>query len=306
MSLFSLDTGFDSTPGSPDATYNPQILDGVELAQFFTRQVHFQGRYISGITVNSDGITLPQGYIFILDPYLLYSFGSAIKYANYFIWNIDGVDIDTPKWASNYATDVGIAAPEVSNGRGYRGLKIIDTTSGSKVVKLKAMGPSWVLMGNVYFDVIGDNTAITGTYKSHILIKAIPSADIIGQTVRELNTTWQTIDGFSQTVDAVLPAGVSQLPNSALNKYIVFARTTAGNWTYYTPTNPQVGDWIGLMVINNNTTSNVTLTCQSPNQVLVASLYGQLQTTAFMWKWTGIRWVEIPFSSQGLVKLPRA
>lgn len=296
MSMFSLDTGFDSVAGSPDATYNPQILENVELAKFFTRQVHYQGKYIEGIVVDANGITLPQGYIFVLDPYLFYSGGTNQTYANYFIWNIDGVDSDVPKWASNYATDVGISAPEVANGRGYRGYKIVDTTSGAKVIKLKAMGNSWSLMGTVYFDVEATSTAIPSTHKSHILIKAIPSADITNPVIRELNTA----------TECVFPASTSQLDSSALNKYIVFTRTTAGAWTYYTPLNPQVGDWIGLMIVNSNSTSTITLTCQSPAQTLVSAKYGSLQSTCYMWIWTGIRWVEIPFSSQGLVKLPRA
>jgi hypothetical protein len=304
MSQFSLDTGFDSVAGSPDPTYNPRILDGVELGQFFTRQVHHQGRYIDGITVDVNGITLPQGYIFILDPYLMYAGGTVLKYTNHFIWNIDGVDIDVPKWASNYAHDLNAITGETINGRGYRGYKIVDTTSGAKVVKLIAKGEAWAAMGDVYFDVIGNNTAITGTHKSHILIRAIPSADVVGQTVRELNTTWQSIDGFSQTADAVLLGATSQLPASALNKYLIFNRAQTSS--YFTPTNPQVGDWIGLMVVNNLATYTMTLTHSTPNQQLIASVYGTLQTTAFMWIWTGIRWVEIPFSSQGLVKLPRA
>lgn len=298
MSQFSLDTGFDSVAGSPNPTYNPQILDGVELAQFFTRQVHHQGRYIDGITVDANGITLPQGYIFVLDPYLFYSGGVGARYANYFIWNIDGVDIDTPKWASNYASDLAtLPNSEATTGRGYRGYKIVDTTSGAKVVKLIAKGPSWAAIAPVYFDVSATATlTIAGNHKSHILIRAIPSADIVGQTVRQL------VVG----TDTYSLAGVSQIPDTQLNKYMLFERTTAGTWTYYTPVNPQVGDWIGLLVVNNNTTSTCTLTCQSPVQTLVSAKYGQLQTSAYMFQWTGVRWVEIPFSSQGLVKLPRA
>lgn len=294
MSQFSLDTGFDSVAGSPDPTYNPQILDGIELGKFFTRQVHHQGKYIEGITVDANGITLPQGYIFVLDPYMFYSGGVGARFNNHFVWNIDGVDIDVPKWASHYASDQAVTG---GNGRGYRGYKIVDTTSGAKVVKLIAKGTEWLDGAPYYFDVSATATlSIVGTHKSHILIRAIPSADIVGQTVREL------VVG----TDTYSLAGISQIPDTQLNKYMLFERTTAGTWTYYTPINPQVGDWIGLLVVNNNTTSTCTLTCQSPVQTLVSAKYGQLQTSAYMFQWTGVRWVEIPFSSQGLVKLPRA
>lgn len=298
MSQFSLDTGFDSVAGSPDPTYNPQILDGVELGKFFTRQVHHQGKYIEGITVDANGITLPQGYIFVLDPYLFYSGGVGARYANYFIWNIDNVDQDVPKWASNYASDLAtLPNSEATTGRGYRGYKIVDTTLGAKVIKLIAKGPSWQAIAPVYFDVSATSSlTIVGNHKSHILIRAIPSADVVGQTVRELviaNDTYNL-------------AGVSQVPDTALNKYLLFNRTTAGTWTYWLPANPQVGDWVGLFVVNNNTTSTCTITSPPTSQTLVSAKYGQLQTSAYMWQWTGVRWVEIPFSSQGLVKLPRA
>ncbi len=77
QSIFALETTFQSTPGTQDPTYNPRILDGVELHQFFTTQAHYIGKYIEGIIVNTNGITFPQGWYFVLDPYLYYSSGTT-------------------------------------------------------------------------------------------------------------------------------------------------------------------------------------------------------------------------------------
>jgi hypothetical protein len=304
MSLFSLDTGFDSVAGTIDPTYNPRILSGSELHQFFTRQIHISGKYIDGITVDTNGIVLPQGYMYVLDPYLYYSSGTTWRNGPYFIWDVDGVDQDHPRWSSHYAAvELSYASPDENNKRGYRGLKYLDCSLSSKTLKIKALGP-WSAMGNVYFDNQQTNAVITSTHKSHILIHAIPSVDVVNQTVRQLDTAWTTIDGFSQTVDAVLLGTVTQIPNSALNKYLIFNRLQTTSYT--TPTSPQTGDWLGVILTNNNATYTMTLSCATPTQTLLSAVDGLEQQTCFMWTWTGIRWVEIPFSSQGLVKLPRA
>lgn len=304
MSQFSLDTGFDSVAGTIDPTYNPRILDGLELHQFFTRQVHLNGKYIDGITVDSNGIVLPQGYSYILDPMMYYSSGSTWLHSPHFVWVVDGTELEAPRFASHYASDTSTTAPDVGNGRGYRGLIYLDCSSAPKTVKLIARG-IWANMGNVYFDNQQTNAAITSTHKSHILCYAIPSSAIDNPTVRELDTTWQLINGWNQTVDCILPAGLSQLPADALNKYIVFARDVAGTWTYYTPLNPQVGDWLGVMVTNATTASGFVLSCQSPVQTLVASTTGRYGETAFMFVWTGNFWKRIPFHEKGYVKLRR-
>ena len=307
MSLFSLDTGFDSTPGIYDPVYNPRIVEGTEIAKFFTRQVHFNGRYVDGIVVDANGITLPQGYVYILDPILFYSGGgtSNTRVMNHFRYEIEGIDIANPKWASHYATDVVVSNGETIASRGYKGFKYIDCSLTSKNVKIKAWG-DWAGLGNVYFDVEHNNTSITVTHKSHILIHAIPSDDLTNQTVRTLDASQTLINGWLQSVDCIFPSTVSQLPADALNKYVVCTRTVAGSYTYYTPLNPTKGDWIGFIMTGNVATANFTLTCQSPAQTLVAAGTGTQMETCFMWQWTGSRWVQIPFSSQGLVKLPRA
>lgn len=304
MSQFSLDTGFDSVAGTIDPIYNPRILDGLELHQFFTRQTHLNGKYVDGITVDSNGIVLPQGYSYILDPMIYYSSGSTWLHSPHFVWIVDGVELAAPRFASHYASDTITTAPDVGNGRGYRGLIYLDCSVASKTVKLIARG-IWANMGNVYFDNQQTNAAITSTHKSHILCYAIPSAAIDNPTVRELDTTWQLINGWNQTVDCILPTNVSQLPADALNKYIVFARDVAGTWTYYTPLNPQVGDWLGVIVTNATTTSGFVLTCQSPVQTLVASTTGIYSETTFMFIWTGNLWKQIPFHEKGHVKLRR-
>lgn len=305
MSQFSLDTGFDSTPGVQDPVYNPRILDGVELHQFFTRQVHLNGRNIEGITVDTNGIVFPQGYSYILDPMMYYSSGTTWYHSPHFRWIIDGVEQENPKFASHYASDtIGTNLGE-ANGRGYRGLIYLDCSLASKTVKIVARSSFWNDMGNVYFDNQQTNAVITSTHKSHILCYAIPSADISNPTVRQLDTTWQVINGWNQTADAILPTNVSQLPADALNKYIVFARDVAGTWTYSTPLNPQVGDWLGVMITNATTNSFFVLTCQSPAQTLVASSIGRGLETCYMFVWTGNLWKRIPFSEKGLVKLRR-
>lgn len=305
MSQFSLDTGFDSVPGTQDLTYNPRILDGLEVHQFFTRQVHINGKYIEGITVDENGIVLPQGYSYVLDPYFYYSSGSTWRHNPHFIWVVDGVDQSFPRFASQYASDISPTAPDIANGRGYRGLKYIDCSLSSKTVKIRAVG-TWDLMGNVYWDNQQTNATLTASHKSHILIDAIPSADIVNQTPRTLDATQTLINGWYQSVDCIFPNTVSQLPADALNKYIVATRTVSGAYTYYTPLNPQVGDWLGFMVTSAPSGSTFTLSCQSPAQTLMAGVSGANSNTAFMFIWSGARWVEIPFTDHEFVKLPRA
>ncbi len=72
QSIFAIETGFDSVLGVQDPVYNPRILDGLEVHQFFTRQVHYAGKYIEGVSVSTNGISLPVGYYFLLDPYMYY------------------------------------------------------------------------------------------------------------------------------------------------------------------------------------------------------------------------------------------
>lgn len=306
MSQFSLDTGFDSVPGTQDPTYNPRILDGVEVHKFFTRQVHLNGKYIEGITVDENGIVLPQGYSYVLDPYFYYSSGSAWKHAPHFIWVVDGVDQAFPRFASQYAGDVTPSTTgDVANGRGYRGLKYIDCSLTSKTVKVRAVGP-WDFMGNVYWDNQQTNATLTAAHKSHILCYAIPSADIVNETPRTLDATQSTINGWLQSSECIFPTNVSQLPADALNKYIVCTRTVSGAYTYYTPLNPNVGDWLGFVVTSAPSACTFTLSCQSPAQTLASAVSGATSNTAFMFVWTGARWVETPFTDHEFVKLPRA
>ena len=308
MSQFSLDTTFASVPGTQDPTYNPLIVDGLEVHQFFTTQTHMNGKYIDGITVDSNGIVFPQGYSYILDPFFYYSSGTTWRHSPHFIWVIDGVDQAWPKFASQYASDQNsmVAPNDSNNGRGYRGLKYLDCSLSSKTVKIRAVGP-WSAMGSVYWDNQQTNASLLNNNKSHILIHAIPSADIVNQTPRVLDSTQVLTNGWYQSADCIFPSTVSQLPADALNKYIVATRAVAGSYTYYTPLNPQVGDWLGFIATANLATSLFSLTCQSPSQSLVSGLAGTHPQTCFGFRWTGARWVEVPFSSlTGLVKLPRA
>jgi hypothetical protein len=308
MSLFSLDTGFNSTPGTQDPIFNPLIVEGLEVHSFFTAQTQMNGKYIDNITIDNNGIVLPQGYSYILDPYFYYSSGTAWKHAPHFIWVVDGVDQAFPRFSSQYAGDnIPSTTGDIANGRGYRGLKYIDCSLASKTVKIRAVGP-WNLMGNVYWDNQQTNTALTSSHKSHILIYAIPSASIENQTPRTLDATQTLINGWNQSVDCIFPTTSAQLPADALNKYIVCTRTTAStSFTYNTPANPVVGDWLGFIVASNSNSTLFTLSCLSPTQTLVSNVSGYSQNTCYGFKWTGVRWVEVPFTSlTGLVKLPRA
>ena len=305
MSQFSLDTTFESTQGNQDTIYNPLIIDGLEVHKFFTTQTHMNGKYIEGITVDSNGIVFPQGYSYILDPFFYYSSGTTWRHAPHFIWVIDGVDQAWPKFASQYASDVIPSSPDLPNGRGYRGLKYLDCSLSSKTVKIRAVGP-WSAMGNVYWDNQQTSAAQLNNNKSHILIHAIPSADIVNQTPRTLLTSPTTNLGAAGAYsdDCFFTGTVSQLPSQALNKYWVFNLSTT--ITYLTPLNPQVGDWFRIMVVRNNSTNLVSVSCSNPVQSLVSGVAGTHQSTCFGFKWTGARWVEIPFTDNEIVKLPRA
>lgn len=307
MSQFSLDTGFDSVPGTQDPTYNPLITEGLEVHQFFTRQTHMNGRYIDGITADSNGIVLPQGYSYVLDPYFYYSSGTTYRHGPHFIWVVDGVDQSFPKFASHYGSDQPVVSPDSPNGRGYRGLKYLNCSLSSKTVKIRAVGP-WSAMGNVYWDNQQTNATLLSTHKSHILIYAIPSADIVNQTPRTLDATQTDVGGWLQSVDCIFPSTVSQLPSAALNRYIVCTRAVAGSYTYTAPilAERQKGDWMGFIVTSTTTGANFTLNSANPNQTLVTSVASNATNTAFMFVWTGSRWVETPFTDHEFVKLPRA
>ncbi len=309
MSQFSLDTGFDSVPGTQDPTYNPLIVDGLEVHQFFTTQTHMNGKYIEGITVDSNGIVFPQGYSYILDPFFYYSSGTTWRHSPHFIWVIDGVDQAWPKFASQYASDQNsmVAPNDSNNGRGYRGLKYLDCSLSSKTVKIRAVGP-WSAMGSVYWDNQQTNASLLNNNKSHILIHAIPSADIANQTPRVLDSTQVLTNGWYQNADCIWASAVSQLPADALNKYVICTATAAStSYIYYTPSNPSVGDWLGFIITSNSSSTTFTVNVLSPLQNLVLSgVAGTHTNTCFGFKWTGARWVEVPFTSlTGLVKLPR-
>jgi len=311
MSLFSLETSFDSVPGTQDPTYNPLIVDGLEIHGFLDRQTHISGKYIEGITVDPTGIYLPQGYSYILDPYIYYSSGTTYQPSPYFSWIIDGVEDTTLKFASHYATDVGVSAPNTATGRGYRGLKYIDCSSASKVIKLKAQGV-WSSMGNVYFDNQQTNAVLTSTHKSHILVYAIPSADITTPSITSLDMSFTSLgtSGSYSTNAFFLGATLQtiQLPTEALNKYCIYnppsTPTPANDTNYRTPTNPSVGDFIGLMIARGAVSTTAAVSCVSPAQTLLTATSASNTNTCYMWQWTGIRWVEIPFSTFGLVKIP--
>ncbi len=306
MSQFSLDTGFDSVPGTQDPIYNPLIVDGLEVHQFFTTQTHMNGRYIENITVSTDGIVFPQGYSYILDPFFYYSSGTTYRHAPHFIWVVDGVDQEFPKFASHYVADTIPTSPDLPNGRSYRGLKYLDCSLSSKTLKIRAVGP-WSAMGNVYWDNQQTNAALTSSHKSHILIHAIPSVSITNPTPRVLDATQTNINSWLQSADCIFPSTVSQLPSDALNKYIICTRAVAGTYTYNTPLNPNVGDWLGFVVTSSLATATFSLTCATPSQTLTSAIIGNSQNTCYGFLWTGARWVEIPFTDlTGLIKLPRA
>jgi len=59
---------------------------------------------------------------------------------------------------------------------------------------------------------------------------------------------------------------------------------------------------IGLMIASVAVSSTATVSCVSLAQTLLTAT--NALNTCYMWQWTGIRWVEIPFSTFGLVKIP--
>jgi hypothetical protein len=61
---------------------------------------------------------------------------------------------------------------------------------------------------------------------------------------------------------------------------------------------------IGLMIARVAVSSTATVSCSSPAQTLLTATNALNTNTCYMWQWTGIRWVEIPFSTFGLVKIP--
>lgn len=311
-SLMSLDTAFVSMPGVPDPVYNPIIVDGLYVHSFFTTQTHFAGRTIEGITVDSDGIVLPSGYHFLLDPLLYYSSGSTWLHSPHFIWEINGVEQTTPKFGSHYASDNNLqTAPDSNNGRGYSGIIYVDCSLASKTLKLKAVGP-WVNMGNVYFDTQQTNATLTTSNRSHILIHAFANANIINPTVRELIITPTTsvnggVDG-SYTTDVYFAGSGTALtlPVEALNKYFIFNGATSATYQMPALESRNVGDWIGLIQAKSGSSIFVTIQSSNPTQILVSSLTASSPSNGLMWMWTGSRWSEIPFSTKGVVKLPRA
>ena len=294
QSIFTLETGFDSVAGVQDPTYNPRILDGVEVHQFFTRQVHFVGKYIEGVSTSVDGLVLPQGYYFLLDPYMYYSGGSTYVRTPYFTWNIDGVDT-VPRFQSHYLSD----QPTGSNAS-YRGLRFVDCSASSKTLKIVARGAGWASMGNVYFDNQQTTTALTTSHKSHIDIYAIEVASYVNPVVSTLDAT-NSIASWG---------GAQQMPAETLNKFWV--NTTALTQTFYAPIPSQVGDWFGFFQLNNSTTAAITITSPPTSQTLISSVVGSTGAAnnnkdmggrvAWKWVWTGKRWVEVPVSNEGYVK----
>ena len=65
-----------------------------------------------------------------------------------------------------------------------------------------------------------------------------------------------------------------------------------------------IGDFIGLMIARGAVSSTAAVSCSSPAQTLLTATNALNTNTCYMWQWTGIRWVEIPFSTFGLVKIP--
>lgn len=295
QSVFAIETGFNSVAGVQDPTYNPRILDGVELHQFFTRQQHYAGKYIEGVSVSNAGISLPAGYYFVLDPYMYYSSGTTYVATPYLTWNIDGVDT-IPRFQSHYMTD----QPSGSNAS-YRGLLFVDCSSSSKTVKIIARGAGWSTMGNVYFDNQQTTAVITTRHKSHIDIYAINATTYANPVVRTLDasekiTSWGT---------------AQQMPPEALNKFWV--NTVSWTQTFYAPIPTQAGDWFGFMQMDNSTTAAITITSPPTSQTLVSAVVGSSGTAganramggqnSWKWVWSGIRWVEVPISNDGYVKI---
>jgi len=288
QSIFALETTFQSTPGTQDPTYNPRILDGVELHQFFTTQAHYIGKYIEGIIVNTNGITFPQGWYFVLDPYLYYSSGTTYNGSPYLTWNINGSDV-LPRFQSHYIN--GNEGAGASNGS-YRGLRFLDCSTSSQTVKLIARGAGWASMGNVYFDNKQTSSASTANHRSNITIYAIDATTYQNPTVRTLDAS-------------------EKASSITLNKFWVNTTSTTTSATYNAPTPTQAGDWFGLMQLNPSTGA-ITITSPSTSQTLVSSVRGQSTTTlssdqgmrtSFKWVWSGIRWVEVPISQNEFVKI---
>lgn len=312
-SLMSLDTTFVSTPGSPDPIYNPTIVDGLYVHSLFTTQTHFTGRVIEGISVDSDGIVLPSGYHFVLDPFLYYSSGTTWLHSPHFVWEIDGVEQTYPKFASHYASDNNLqTTPDSNNGRAYSGIIYVDCSLSSKTLKLKAVGP-WASMGTVYFDTQQTNATLTTSNRSHILIHVLANDNVINPTVRELVITPTTpvnggTDG-SYTADVYFAgAGTAlTLPIEALNKYFVYNGLQTAVYQMPALASRNVGDWLGLIQAKGAGSGlSVTIQSSNPTQTLVSALVASSPSNGLMWVWTGAKWAEIPFSTQGLVKLPRS
>lgn len=312
-SLLSLDTTFVATPGSPDPVYNPIITDGVFVHEFFTTQTHFTGRMIDGISVDANGIILPSGYHFVVDPFLYYSSGTTWLHSPHFIWQIDGVDQTYPRFASHYASDNNLQiAPDSNNGRAYSGIIYVDCSLASKTLKLKAVGP-WDSMGTVYFDTQQTNATLTTPHKSHILIHAIAAENAVNPTVRQLAFTPTTpvnggTDG-SYTADVYFPGAGSALtlPVEAMNKYLVFNGASTAVYQMPPLASRTIGDWLGLIQAKGGGSGlQVSIQSSNPTQTLVSGLSASSASNGYMWTWTGARWLEIPFSSQGVVKIPSA
>lgn len=292
QSVFALETTFQSVPGTQDPTYNPRILDGVELHQFFTTQSHYIGRYVEGITADANGITFPQGWYFVLDPYMYYSSGTTYVATPYLTWNINGVDV-LPRFQSHYLAD----QPGGSNAS-YRGLRFLDCSASSQTVKLIARGAGWASMGNVYFDNKQSSTAPTANHRSNIMVYAINATTYQNPTVRTLGAS--ELQGAWATGNTI--------PQEGLNKFWV--NTIARTGTVTAPTPTQAGDWFGFMQLNNDSTSAITIV--GNGQTLVSGVVGNSGSTinadmggrnTWKWVWTGIRWVEVPISQNEFVKI---
>lgn len=312
---FHIDTGFTPTPGVQDNTYNPKLVDGLFLHQLFGNINHLHGPQLpTSITVDSNGILLPAGYHYVLEPYLAYSSGSTWLNTPHFLWQVDGVDQDFPKWASHYATDsaaVLTTSGETANGRGYRGLLYVDCSLASKSVKLKAVG-NWSGMGDVYFDNQQTTTALATPSRSSILITAINANNVVNPTIRTLDiTTGITqinggVDG-SYNQDCYFPGTTLSLPVECLNRYFITTGATSVIYTLPDVSLRTPGDWFGY-IYNKPGGSGVTndISSTSPTQTLISGVNSTVVSHAWMFEWTGARWISIPFSSKGYVKIPNS
>jgi hypothetical protein len=312
---FYLDTGFTPTPGTQDLTYNPKLVDGLFLHQLFGNIKYLHGPHLpTSITVSSDGIVLPAGYHYVLEPYMAYSSGSTWLNSPHFLWQIDGVDQSFPKFASHYATDSSAVLAtngETANGRSYRGLLYVDCSLASKSIKLKAVG-NWAGMGDVYLDNQQTSTALAAPSRSSILITAINSANVVNPTVRTLDITTgiTQINGGadgSYNTDCYFPGSNLTLPVECLNRYFITTGSTSVTYTLPDISLRTVGDWFGW-IYNKVGGSGVTndISSTSPTQTLISGINSTQPNHAIMFQWTGAKWVNIPFSSRGLVKIPNA